>query len=63
MVTSITKIQSLLNLLLGQILIYICSQVFELCHIFKGSVSYLYVIIFPYIVVKRQQHSFLCVCF
>jgi hypothetical protein len=36
---------------------YCYSQILELCHVFEGSVSHLYVVILPRIPVARQQHS------
>jgi hypothetical protein len=56
-VASITRVQSSLNFLLNQILIcYYRFQIFELWHIFEGSVCYLYVPISPCILVTIQQH-------
>jgi hypothetical protein len=66
MLTSITHIESALNFLLNQVLIYYSrSQITELCRVLKTSVSCLYIMILPCILVTRQQHvlSFLCVYF
>jgi hypothetical protein len=58
MVFSSTSIQSLLISFLNQILICYCrSQISELCDVFKGSLSYLYVTILPNSVVTRQLFS------
>jgi hypothetical protein len=55
-VARITRIQSSLNFVLNQIFICYCrSQLFELCHIFKTSVSYLCIMIFLCIPITRHQ--------
>jgi hypothetical protein len=59
------QIQSALNFLLNQTLIYYCcSNIFEVCHILKGSVACLYVLTLPCVLVTRQHIlSFHCVYF
>jgi hypothetical protein len=56
MIAIITRIQAYLNFFKNHILIAYClPQIFELCHIFKGSISYISVIILPCILVTTQQ--------
>jgi hypothetical protein len=64
MVASISWIQYAFNLLVNQCMICYCrSQIFQVRHICKGFVSYLYVMFLPCILVSRHQRilSFLCV--
>jgi hypothetical protein len=58
MVAGVIRNQSPLNFLLNQTLICYCrSQVFQLCYIFKTFVSYLYIMILPYILVTSLPTS------
>jgi hypothetical protein len=57
-VASIRRIQAHLNFLMNQVLIYCCnSQIFELCHIFKWSITYLYILILH---LRCLRINFLC---
>jgi hypothetical protein len=57
MVESITWFQIPLKFLVNQVPIrYSRSQISELCHIFKGTVSCLFAMVLSCIMVTRQQH-------
>jgi hypothetical protein len=57
MVANITEFNLLFSVLRNEILTCYCrSQIFEMCHIFKGSVRCLYVMILACILVMSQQH-------
>jgi hypothetical protein len=65
-IIEIKYLTHLFNALFNSIFICYChSQIFELCHIFKGYICFLYVTILLFMLVTRQQHilSFLCVYF
>jgi hypothetical protein len=58
MVGSIFRIHSALKCLMNQILTCFCrSQLFELCRIFKGYVSYRYVMTLAYIISSIYMQS------
>jgi hypothetical protein len=64
MIASIIRIKSPLNILLNKSLIFYClSQIFELCHFFRRSISCLHVMILPCILMKRQNKYLDCYAF
>jgi len=65
-VVSISWISFTLRFFMNAILICYCySQIFEVCHIFEGFMSYYETIVLYYFVFTRHKHnpSFLCVYF